>query len=96
MLCLVMAPGRLPGAGWDHKPKGGSRHQCQPRAACCVLKKAAALMAWIRGGRSPGLLADFEVGHLFERTDHGGVIPGLAAVRDAGVEQLLCRGRVGQ
>src|ERR1700681_3841663 len=42
------------------------------------------------------LLANLEVGQHFQRADHPRVIPGLPAMRGAGVEQLLTRRRIGQ
>src|SRR2546423_15653860 len=45
---------------------------------------------------SSGLLADLEVGHVFQRTDHARVVPGLAAVSDTSVEEFLAGRGIGQ
>src|SRR5690606_25632016 len=42
------------------------------------------------------LLADLDVGHLFQRAHHARVVPLRATVRGAGVEEFLRGGGVGQ
>jgi hypothetical protein len=53
-------------------------------------------MFTVRAVKLSGLLADFEICELLQRPHHGRVIPALAAMRDAGIEQLLRGGSVWQ
>jgi hypothetical protein len=53
-------------------------------------------MFTVRAVKLSGLLADFEICELLQRPHHGRVIPALVAMRDAGIEQLLRGGSVGQ
>src|SRR5690606_36337373 len=75
------------------------------RKAAQVLGAAASSMratkrkgptSMARWRMASSLLADLEVGHLLQRAHHRRVVPLRAAVRAAGVEELLRGGGVGQ